>query len=346
MGEILYNLDDRLLDDWVKFSKRSSKFKDGECEGLWKHMARNDKVNINSLIKMARSDGLTDEFGFTVIKWMKNQMNDDDDEYTKLKKEFEIHSFKLVDLTEYGTWKNNKLIVRKQNEFIITFQEIKYTNKKMNAMGVVSVEEKSFINTWLKDSDKRAYDTYNFVPPPLVCPVTVFNIWDGFPIEHEEITETDSYEWILYIIECLTNFNKEAYDYLLNWLADIIQNPGKKCGTAVVLKSKEGGGKGTLILIMRSIMGDYVCESSNPSNDLFGSHGNCHINKLLCSLDEVKSKDTSQDIGRMKNIITSNHCIYTEKGQKQVEVMNCCRFIITTNNSFPINIDKMIEDFL
>ena len=126
----------------------------------------------------------------------------------------------------------------------------------------------------------------------------------------------------------------------MNWLADIIQHPGKKCGTAVVLKSKQGGGKGTLIDILRRMMGGYVSETSNPQNDLFGNHGNVHINKLLCSLDEVKSSDTSKFLGRLKNIITSHHCTCNEKNMRQVEVQNNCRFVFTTNDAFPISIDN------
>jgi hypothetical protein len=60
----------------------------------------------------------------------------------------------------------------------------------------------------------------------------------------------------------------------------------------------------------------------------------------VCCLDEVKSSDTSKCLGRLKNVITSNKTIYNEKGMKQAEVRNCCRFIFTTNESFPINIDK------
>ena len=339
LGNCLHNIDKGLLDVWAMFSKRSDKFKDGECESLWGHM-KNNKLNMNSLVKMARDDCLTDKYGLTVVKWLKDNMKADDDEYITLKKEFEEHSFKMIDLNEYGTWKNNRLITRKQAELIDSFQELEYIKKKMDSKGVVTEDKTSFIKSWLKDKDKRVYDTYDFLPPPLVCPETVFNVWNGYAIENEGITETDSYEFILYLIEVLTDFNKEAYNYLMNWLANIIQNPGAKCGTAVVLKSKQGGGKGTLIDIMRRIMEDYITETSNPQNDLFGNHGNAHINKLLCSLDEVKSSDTSKDLGRLKNIITSNHCIYNEKGAKQVEVRNCCNFILTTNNSFPINLDK------
>jgi hypothetical protein len=71
---------------------------------------------------------------------------------------------------------------------------------------------------------------------------------------------------------------KVQHEYLTNWLADIIQNPGKKSGTAVVLKSKPQAGKGTLMDLFRDMTG-YVSETSNPQGDIFGAHGNAYIEK-------------------------------------------------------------------
>jgi putative DNA primase/helicase len=120
----------------------------------------------------------------------------------------------------------------------------------------------------------------------------------------------------------------------------MLQSPAVKPGTAVVLKSKQGAGKGTLVEIMRKIMGNaYVGESSNPVQDVFGPHGNAHIGKILLSFDEIGSGDTNKVLGRLKNLITSHRCMYNEKGVKQVEVNNCCRFLFTTNKSIPISID-------
>lgn len=58
VGWCLHNLDDRLLPDWVDFSRRSSKFQEGLCEEVWKHMVvRSDRVlKIGSLRKWAQVD--------------------------------------------------------------------------------------------------------------------------------------------------------------------------------------------------------------------------------------------------------------------------------------------------
>jgi len=339
LGWCLYNIDDCLLEDWDKFSQCSKKYKAGECESLWEHMEVKFELGMSTLVKWAVIDGLIDDDGFGVMQYLQNYNAKNFDAYAIMKKKFEKHSFKLVDLTEYGTWKNHKLIIRKKGELKDAFSEMKYIETKISKKGEETTEEKSFIETWFDDPYKRVYDTYDFLPPPLICPEEIFNTWAGFKIEQECITETDDFEFILYLLKILTNFDDDACEYLTNWLADLIQNPGKKNGTAVVFKSKPQAGKGTLINLIRYMLG-YVSETSNPTLDIFGNHGNAHIDRLLCSIDEVKASDTSKVLGRLKNVITSDYCISNPKGQKQVEVRNSCRFIFTSNESFPVNIDK------
>ena len=71
VGFCLKNIDENLLMEWIDFSKQSKKFKNGECEKLWKtfkksglgigslHMwAKNDNLDKYSDIIMAQYDGL------------------------------------------------------------------------------------------------------------------------------------------------------------------------------------------------------------------------------------------------------------------------------------------------
>lgn len=55
LGWCLRNIDYRLLDKWVEFSKRSSKFVDGECEKVW-NMMKDDGLGIGTLHMWARTD--------------------------------------------------------------------------------------------------------------------------------------------------------------------------------------------------------------------------------------------------------------------------------------------------
>ena len=37
-----FNIDNSLLDSWIEFSKKSTKYEDGECENLWSGMKKHN----------------------------------------------------------------------------------------------------------------------------------------------------------------------------------------------------------------------------------------------------------------------------------------------------------------
>ena len=57
VGWCLHNIDYRLLNTWIEFSKKSSKFEEGECEKLWINMA-NDGLQEPSLHRWCKIDNL------------------------------------------------------------------------------------------------------------------------------------------------------------------------------------------------------------------------------------------------------------------------------------------------
>lgn len=47
VGKCLHNIADSLLDVWIEFSKRSTKFKEGECEDLWHTFGSKSDLGLN-----------------------------------------------------------------------------------------------------------------------------------------------------------------------------------------------------------------------------------------------------------------------------------------------------------
>jgi P4 family phage/plasmid primase-like protien len=57
VGLCLHNIDPSLLDSWIDFSRKSPKFKDGECDEMWASMCnRDDGLGIGSLHRWAKMD--------------------------------------------------------------------------------------------------------------------------------------------------------------------------------------------------------------------------------------------------------------------------------------------------
>lgn len=74
VGWALHNTHKALLPTWIVFSKRSKKFKEGECERLWSGM-RTSGLTIRSLMSWAKDDSpkeynnyMCDEFNFMIKK--------------------------------------------------------------------------------------------------------------------------------------------------------------------------------------------------------------------------------------------------------------------------------------
>lgn len=255
--------------------------------------------------------------------------------YKEVKELFEKEVFKIKYCAEFG--------IEKDGFFKCTFKkkdlDVAYTEWTYKVpTGEDSYDEEKFLKRWYDDKNKRAYDNIDFLPPPMVCNDSTYNLWKGFEIQRLDVTPKDP-QRILDLIWVLSNKHTESYEYILNWLAQMLQSPGKKPGTALVFKSKQGAGKGTMYEIMKRIMRELATESTNPQQDIFGTHGNAHIGKILVSLDEIKNGDTIKVLNRLKNLITSSTCVYNEKGVKQVEVNNSARFMFSTNESIPITLD-------
>lgn len=57
VGMALHSAGEHHLDTWVRWSARSLKFEDGECEKLWATFRRSGRVTIRTLVFLAKQDG-------------------------------------------------------------------------------------------------------------------------------------------------------------------------------------------------------------------------------------------------------------------------------------------------
>ena len=55
VGWCLHNINPDLMDDWIEFSKRSTKYEEGCCESRWHHM-REEGLGIGSLVRWVKMD--------------------------------------------------------------------------------------------------------------------------------------------------------------------------------------------------------------------------------------------------------------------------------------------------
>ena len=165
----------------------------------------------------------------------------------------------------------------------------------------------------------------------------IFNIWNGYDISEEiadKFDEDEAQPILDHILDCWCDGDEQSFEYVIDYLAHIIQKPWKKTGVVVALKSKQGGGKGVIISKLGEIIGDnHFCQNSN-ANYLFGDFNGQLEGKILVNLDEAFWGGDKKMEGMMKNKITERNQTINKKNKEAYMVSDYANYIISTNNDW------------
>lgn len=165
----------------------------------------------------------------------------------------------------------------------------------------------------------------------------------SFELNDEKITEL--IDPILKHIDFITGNNK---DFLLKWLARIIQYPGQKTECAVLIRDmgslfKESGGIGKNLLIDffgKKILGKKYYHVVSENRELYEDFNTSFNDKLLVFVEEAGGKENYDHKNDMKSKITKKDISVQGKGDNRFTTEDFCNYIFTTNNEKPLPIDK------
>ena len=198
-----------------------------------------------------------------------------------------------------------------------------------------------FFYCWRDDPTIKYYTTMKLVPPPLVCDARILNLFTGFAADKLTIDTNTPPDItpILNHITLLCEDNPVYAEYVINFLAHIVQRPAELTRTALVFKGSQGTGKGLFFnWFGKQIIGQqYYYSTADPLNiTLYNEHLN---GKLLINLDEARAADTYGSSSQLKNKITEPRITLTNKYVKPFEVENYGRYIFFSNQDNPVKIE-------
>jgi hypothetical protein len=168
----------------------------------------------------------------------------------------------------------------------------------------------------------------------LKCPNHVYNLWEEWDVlkynEYEE--KPEEVQFILEHIKVLCGNDDNSFDYFCKWIAQMLQYPAVKtlCPTII---SEEGAGKGTLLKLLKLIMGTKkVIETTNPNRDCWGDFNSMMMSAFLVNLNELSLKDTMYAEGMIKGLITDDTIGIRKLHHDVIHIPSYHRFLNTTNN--------------
>lgn len=225
----------------------------------------------------------------------------------------------------------------KHNANNITFEEI------VTVSGRKQVNEPRFFSRWAADTGHRRYDSMDFLPPPMVCRDDIYNTFSGLRAASlpAVVGERDMSP-ILDLMYDLCDRDEASRQYILRFMAHLVQMPGILPGTGIIMKSKQGRGKNTLwgTFFAHKVLGEDLYHSSANPDHFFGRFANGMVNKLLTNFNEVEANHTNKIMGLVKEAITEPFLNYEKKGLDVVKVHNFARQVWFSNEIMPIKISS------
>lgn len=300
----------------------------------------------NTWAKMSASEGeaktmggkalagfIGDEYGNKVVKALYRLLSDSD-AAEKLEKALERYVMwvpygTLIDLTLVKAGHPKPVMRKEQANGSMSGDKVSIGGKNVslaNVLFTTGLAEKVYGLTFDPTTD-------DIKVPYLASLGNQINMWRGFELTpaFHEVPDANIQPFLTYIKEVIASGDEEAYGWVLDWLADILQDPGHKPGTALVVVGEQGAGKSFLGQVMRDIIGKSHSGQTNKIDNLVRNFNSVSANKIFMQCDEASHSGSRVSADALKSLITDETMLIEPKGLDQYEAPNHMRLFFTSN---------------
>ena len=206
-----------------------------------------------------------------------------------------------------------------------------YANKCVTINNGDKIKEVNPVNIWLKHPARREYKGIVF-EPGIETP-GYYNMYQGFAIEPKE---GDTQIFHDHTRNIICSGDERTYTWVMDWQADLLQNPGgDRPGTAIVMRGKQGVGKGAFVKTPEKILGQHFKHVTGQEQ--FTGRFNSHLKDgLLVYVDEGYWAGSKQSEGKLKALITEDKTLLELKFKEPVFIKNHIRLVIASNSEWVV----------
>lgn len=191
----------------------------------------------------------------------------------------------------------------------------------------------ALINQFRVSSKTHVYDEVAFDPRP--TPATTLNYWVG----PTAAAAPGNCTLILdYLREVVCDDDRLLYDYLIKFLAHMLQKPEEKPEIFIVLLGGQGTGKGTFFHLLQAIWGRTTLQVSDV-DDVVGRFNACIERNYIIWMDEALFVGDGKAIDRMKSMVTEPTINIEQKYEPGRTIRSFHRFFAASNNDHFSRID-------
>lgn len=190
---------------------------------------------------------------------------------------------------------------------------------------------------WIDHPQRRQYETIVFAPGREID--DAYNLWRGFACDS---LPGDKHEpFLRHVRDNVCSGNPEHYNYLIGWMARLVQQPDGPGEVAVVLRGKRGTGKSFFAKVLGGLFGRHYLQVSD-SKHLVGSF-NAHLrDTVLLFGDEAFFAGDKKHESVLKTLVTEEHLVIEGKGVDAEAAPNYVHLILASNEDWvvPAGLDE------
>lgn len=313
------------LSVWDEWSRKGDRYKINECALRWEGFAEFGAVRMGTLFHFAKErdwvpkkddvkigrihadiERVNSEYGLTVVGGKVRIIRDRIIHYEA---DSHMSSYDLLDKFAFETLMENVKVTVDEE-----------TGKKAPLSKI-----------WLASEARRTYPNGIGLFPE-GAPAGYYNTWGGFSVVPKE---GDCSKFLNHIEVVICNNDELHYNWVLDWLADLIQNPSDPKGTALVLKGDEGTGKGTLANTMGSLFAGHYLHLIDDAH-LTSNFNAFLMDAVIVFADEITWGGNRKTSGKLKGLVTERFLVCERKGVDAQSFRNMIHLIVASNSDWVI----------
>jgi hypothetical protein len=177
---------------------------------------------------------------------------------------------------------------------------------------------------------------------PITTPITTLNYWIEPSIKPKQG------DWFViqeFIHTVICNYNVVLFDYVVRYLAHMLQRPSEKPGIMIVFLSGQGTGKGTFYKLLGRVWSRTSLQVSDIGEVIGQFNAALEHNYVVC-MDEALFAGDKKSLDKLKSLITEPTCRIEQKHQPSRTIDSYHRLFAASNHDHFAHVDKDDRRFL
>jgi hypothetical protein len=205
--------------------------------------------------------------------------------------------------------------------------------RHLESLPIASNLKEVISNFWISPKT-IVYKSLAFTP--LKTSVSTLNLWVGPTTTGKQGNCSTIKNFLLDII---CNGDQSSYNYLIRYLAHMLQHPEDKPGVMIVMLSGQGTGKGTFFKLLRSIWSRTTLQVSDVQEVIGQFNAALERSYVIC-MDEALFAGDKKALDRLKSLITEPIIRIEQKYQPSRNLVSYHRIFAASNHDHFANVEQ------